>query len=148
EAWEEMSGAILKAAKGKVNPFTTPLFEPGHDMAREQAFLSQDQEVYRLDVRRGERWMVTLPTEPPTRAAALFLRQPKSILFKEWSRTDKEAPGGRAYQFLVINTGPGAWTITTDPVHRISLKSLAAALQAAEAAGDAGKARDDPWFDG
>ncbi len=152
-AWSRMAARILQAAVGGVDPFTAPLFSAeadharGSDFARERAFLGRDHEVYRQDVLRGERWRVHLPEGPPE-ASGLLLRQPRSLLFKYWSRQDAQAPVGGTYLFLAVDWGKGQWVFSTDPVQRLSLRSLAQALQAAEQSRDAARAEKDPWFDG
>jgi hypothetical protein len=145
--WSRMAEAILQAAEQGVDPFTTPLFASGEAFARERAFLAQDLAVYRQDILRGERWLVRLPEGPP-QAAALILRRPKSLLFKYWSRQDREVPGGGPYLLLGIDDGAGHWVFSTDPVQRLEIRSLAQRLQEAEAALDPARAQGDPWFEG
>ena len=65
EGWSRMAGRIWQAIEAGHDPFTTPLFAAGAEFARERTFLSHDQEVYRQDVQRGERWLVRLPDGPP-----------------------------------------------------------------------------------
>jgi hypothetical protein len=116
------------------------------DFVRERAFLARDQEVYRQDVARGERWIVSLPDGPPT-ASGLVLRRPRSILWKFWSRQDRDAPTGDAYLLLGVDWGEGNWVFSTDPVHRMSLKPLADLLDQGERSAKSDAARG-PWFDG
>ena len=142
-----LTDAILQAAEAGVDPFTTPLFATGADFARERAFLTRDREVYRQDVLRGERWSVQIPGGPP-QATALVLREPKSLLFKYWSRRDDGPAGGQAFLLLAVRASAGQWVFSTDPIQRLSLKPLADLLQSAEAAQDARCAQGDPWFDG
>jgi hypothetical protein len=151
--WERMASRILQVAEAGQDPFTTPLFATDSDFAEERAFLVRDHEVYRQDVARGERWQVTIPGEPPTACPGLLLRRPISLLFKFWSRDDPEAPDGKGYLFLAVDWGETdegnrLWVFSTDPVHRLSLRPLAPALQEAEAALDPVRAQKDPWFDG
>lgn len=145
-SWRRMAEVILAAAEAGRDPFRTPLFG-GEAFARERAFLSQDREVYRQDVLRGERWRVRLPGGP-AQASGLLLREPKALLAKQWARRDEAAPVGHAYLFLAVRWGPGSWVFSTDPVQRLSLKPLADALQAAEARRRGAEAGGDPWFDG
>jgi hypothetical protein len=97
-------------------------------------------------VLRGEQWVVDIPNGPP-RGRALLLRQPKSLLFANWSRSEADSGIGQPYVFLAVTEAPGRWAFSTDPVQRLQIKSLADSLQAAEAAKNPG-AKDDPWFDG
>jgi len=131
ERWGRMADCILKAAEANVDPFTTPLFPPGGEFAREQAFLAKDRAVYQQDVLRGDRWRIHLPGGPP-RASALILREPKSILFKWWCRADPDTSVGSCNLLLGIGWGDGSWVFSTDRAQRLSLKPLVESLQAAE----------------
>jgi hypothetical protein len=146
EDWDREAQTILRAADAGKDPFVSNLFGESSQFARERAFLKKDETVYHEDVRRGQHWLVQLPGGPPT-SAMLLLEQPKSLLWKYWSRRDTSAPAGGSYLLLVVDWGKGNWVISTDPIQRLSIKELAAALQAAELEKnkDAGK---DPWFDG
>lgn len=145
--WDRIAQIILRAADAGKDPFTTNLFGESSQFARERAFLKKDQDVYREDVRRGQQWFVQLPGGPPE-SAMLILDQPKSLLWKYWSRKDETAPTGGSYLLLVVNWGKGNWVISTDPVQRIEIKELATTLQAAESQKNAVSAKTDPWFDG
>jgi hypothetical protein len=145
--WSRMAARILEAAATGQDPFTTSLFSAGHEFARERAFLARDREAYLHDVARGEQWLVDIPAGPPRRAA-LFLREPRSVLFKFWSRREPVPAVGEPHLFLAVHWGNGNWVFSTDPVHRLPIKSLAEVLQAAEAGRDAARAARDPWFDG
>jgi hypothetical protein len=146
EDWRRLSGMILAAADAGKDPFATDIFGASSDFARERAFLRKDQDVYREDVRRGKQWIVQLPGGPPT-SAMLLLETPRSLLWKYWSRRDTSAPVGGSYLLLVVNWGKGNWVISTDPVQRLGIKSLAEKLQTAEARHHADAVKD-PWFDG
>jgi hypothetical protein len=147
EDWRRMLRVVLGASMAGLDPFTTPLFADGPGFARERAYLVRDHDVYRQDVLRGERWVVRLPDGPPE-GSALILARPKSLLWKYWSRQDREAPAGGTYLFLGVTFGPGQWTFSTDPVQRLSLLGLARELQQAEEKHDPARAAADPWFDG
>jgi len=145
--WERVAQTILRAADAGKDPFVTNLFGESSEFARERAFLKKDQDVYHQDVRRGQHWLVQVPGGPPT-STMLVLDQPKSLLWKYWSRHDASAPAGGSYLLLVVNWGQSNWVISTDPIQRLPIKELAVALQAAEAQKDAAAAKADPWFDG
>lgn len=144
--WDRVAQTILKAADAGKDPFVANLFGESSQFARERAFLKKDETVYREDVRRGEQWLVQLPDGPPT-SAMLLLEQPKSLLWKYWSRRDASAPAGGSYLLLVVDWGKGNWVISTDPIQRLPIKQLADALQAEEVAKNP-EAAKDPWFDG
>jgi hypothetical protein len=147
EDWGRMAQTILEAADAGKDPFVANLFGDSPHFARERAFLKKDNHVYREDVRRGRQWLVQLPGGPPT-SALLVLEEPRSLLWKYWSRHDASAPAGGSYLLLAVNWGKGNWVISTDPVQRLGIKGLAEALQVAEARKDAQAALADPWFDG
>ncbi len=144
--WQRMAAHILAAAEKGVDPFKEAIFADAADFARERTFLAKDRDVYTQDVLRGQRWMVKIPGGPP-KASALVLREPKSLLWKHWSRADAGAPTGDLYLLLGVYFGKGNWIFSTDPVQRLPIKELAEKLQAAELAKNA-DAKTDPWFDG
>ncbi len=149
DRWSSMTLAIWKAAQAGVDPLAVSIFADDPEFARERAFLARDLSVYRQDVQRGEQWRIAIPGGPPE-AQALVLREPKSLLFKQWSRTEQDShlPGaagaGQPFLLLAVDWGKAQWVFSTDPVQRLSLKSLAERLQTAETAAGAA----DPWFDG
>ena len=144
--WDRVFQTILHAADAGKDPFVSNLFAESSQFARERAFLKKDETVYREDVRRGQQWIVQLPGGPPT-SAMLLLEQPKSLLWKYWSRRDSSAPAGGSYLLLVVDWGKGNWVISTDPIQRLPIKELATALQASEVQKNPDAAKD-PWFDG
>ena len=145
--WERLASAIWKAAADTVDPFKTAFLDDNEEFVRERSFLREDREVFGTDVDRGERWEISLPNGP-RKGYALLLRDPKSLLFKHWSRGSGDASAGMSYVFLAVAWGAGQWVFSTDPAQRLSLKSLADRLQEAEAALAPQSAASDPWFDG
>lgn len=145
--WGRLESALFAAAEQKLDPFTTAFLATEPAFARERAFLLRDQEVYRSDVRDGDRFLVSIP-DGPEHASALLLYEPRSILWKFWSRADRESPTGDAYHVLGVNAGSGRWVFSTDPVRKTSLKGLWNGLQSAESRTDAALSRRDPWSDG
>jgi hypothetical protein len=146
EGWRKLCGRVMEAAASEENPFKAPLLD-GPDFERERTYLNRDQEVYRQDIERGERWTVRLPGGPPT-ASGLMLVNPKSLLFPQWSRQDRNAPTGDSYLFLAVQWAERYWVFSTDPVQRLSLKPLSEQLQAAEGKQAPESATKNPWFDG
>ncbi len=146
ERWQRLAEVILRAARDGVNPFTTAVVGEGSEFAREQTFLGHDHEVYCQDVARGEQWDVAIPDGPP-HGRALLLRQPRSLLFKQWSRRTDDSWAGGAFVLLAVDWGKGNWIFSTDPVMQIRIDQLAELLQQAEARLNA-QATEDPWFDG
>jgi hypothetical protein len=148
--WSELARRVMQAAEEGWNPFSRSLVADDPTFARARAFLARDRDVYtHQDVSRGERWLMRLPGGPNTPVGGLLLGSPpKSVLWKYWAREDPEAPGGRGYLFLAVFEEARHWRFSTDPVHKLAIKSLADKLQAAEAARDSTRAAADPWFDG
>ncbi len=144
--WQRMAAHILAAAEKGVDPFKEAIFSDAADFARERTFLAKDRDVYSQDVLRGERWLVKIPGGPPS-ASALILREPKSLLWKHWSRADQGSPTGDLYLLLGVYFGKGNWIFSTDPVQRLPIKELAEKLQTAELAKNS-EAKTDTWFDG
>lgn len=144
--WARMARRVLDAAEQSLDPFTTTLFDDA-EFARQRAYLARDREVYRQDVTRGERWIVSVPDAPPD-ASGLLLRKPKSLLFKHWARGDEAAPTKDGYLLLAVRWAEGNWVFSTDPVHRLSLKPLWEILHAAEMKTNPQAAQDELWFDG
>ncbi|MFN4257723.1 MAG: caspase domain-containing protein [Gemmataceae bacterium] len=145
--WAKMADCLLQAAANGLDPFQASPFAGRSDYARERAYLERDRDVFRRDVARGEQWAVTLPGDPPTHGTALFLRRPKSILFKHWSRRDHDAIGNH-WVLLAVHWGKGQWVFSTDPVDKLPILGLAEKLQQEEAWVDAHYAAQYPWFDG
>ncbi|HZU37354.1 MAG TPA: caspase family protein, partial [Gemmataceae bacterium] len=148
--WSRMARRIVKAAETCQNPLTTALFTGSPEFAEAQAFLAHDGSVYEhQDVARGQSWLVRIPGGPRQAVPGLLLGSPpKSILWKYWSREDPHAPGSHGYVFLAMYQKARHWRFSTDPVHRLSIKSLAEELQKAEARKNPTAATSDPWFDG
>lgn len=143
--WKEMLGYVLRQMKSGLDPFVDALFEGGADFAEERAFLLHDRTVYVQDVARGERWLVTIPGGPRN-SSALILKKPRSLLFRDWSRQDTQAPTGDLYLFLGVDwSGEGDWSFSVPPVQRLSLRALHTRLQDRENQ----QAPDAPqWWDG
>jgi hypothetical protein len=158
EDWNRLAAVILAYAADGLDPFSEfPL--PSWLFAEEQLFLTGDRDLYLRDKLAGEAWDVIIPDEGPTagRRPALLLRRPTSRLWKEWARSDPAAsrsgwrpgkgePGPVGYQFLAVDEeGTGNWVFSTNPVHRLSIRSLRDLLQKEEQARSPKRAADDPW---
>jgi hypothetical protein len=170
--WARLAELIFRSAEHGAEPFSTPLSDllrddsvhelrtfnaagdhhterqlPGVDYSRERAFLIKDLEVYRQDVAHGEKWAVRLPGKPGV-AQGLLLRQPQSVLFKYWTRSQCPPPVGGPFSFVAVTFWHGQWIFSTVPGEKVSLKGLAERLQAAELRKAPQLAADQPWFDG
>jgi hypothetical protein len=145
--WQHLFARIREAAEKDLDPFAIPLFDGRTEFAEERAYLARDRDVYQHDVRSGERWFVRFPGESQPRAG-LLLREPKCVLFRDWSREDTEAPFGAGYHFLAVDWNAAGWIFSTDPAMRLSLRGLAVVLQDAEDRVDPASAGERVWFDG
>ena len=145
--WARMVRYILPAVAAGQDPFTTSPFAEGSEFARERTFLARDLGVFRQDVLRGEQWIVDIPDGPP-KGRALVLRQPKSLLFKHWARSEADSGSAQPYIFLAVTEAPGHWVFSTDPVQKLPIRSLAEALQKEEAAKNLQVTDENRWFDG
>ncbi len=144
--WQRMASHIVGASERGADPFKEAIFSDAPDFARERTFLAKDRDVYLQDVLRGERWLIKIAGGPP-QASALIIRDPKSLLWKHWSRADAGAPTGDLYLLLGVDFGNGSWVFSTDPVQRLPIKELAEKLQTAELIRNP-EAKSNPWFDG
>jgi hypothetical protein len=145
--WARMVRYILPAAAAGQDPFTTSPFAEGSEFARERTFLAKDLGVFRQDVLRGEQWVVDIPEGPP-KGRSLVLRQPKSLLYKHWARSEADSGIGQPYIFLAVTEEPGHWVFSTDPVQKLPIRSLAEALQKEEVAKNPAAVAAGSWFDG
>jgi S1-C subfamily serine protease len=149
--WGQLVGCLEKAlAEGK-DVVREGVLAEGLELFAALANLIEDPKRYRKDVRKGERWRIRLPGQKGTESG-LFLRQPSSHKFADWSRQDTATPTGEPYLFLVVRwEADGEWTISTDPAHNISLEPLARLLQKEEERARRGKGIQAPapaWYDG
>lgn len=147
QEWKHLENVIFRAAQDGLDPFHDRLPLDGHEFAREHAFLSRDRELYQLDKIKGEQWRVNIP-DGPLKAPALLLREPKSVLWKIWSRRDQTDRNFTGYVLLAVNTGAGQWVFSLDPAYRAWLRPLAVRLQEAECTAARSWDTSDPWFDG
>jgi hypothetical protein len=142
--WNRMAKVLWQAMLDGADPYTQPLFSEAGGFAREIVSLRSDRQVYEQDVKAGIRYRIH-PAGTDTREnSALVLRDPKSLLFKQWARADIRSPSGDGYLVLGVQWDGGNWIFSTDPVQRLSLKALADALDEAEKERGASAA----WFDG
>lgn len=93
-------------------------------------------------------------------AHCLFVRQPKSKLFKSWVRGARDYAGEMKYEALAVQLNPKRTIISVAPDTGICLKSLGELLQQAEMSKHAelgqlitgenrpGYDSPDPWYDG
>jgi hypothetical protein len=141
--WNRMAHRLLQAAEADLDPTATPLFneEPAFADARE--FLSKDRNLYLQDVARGESWTVRLPGGTK-REAGLFLRNPKSRLFRYWCSSDN-AQAEKSHAFLAVQGGNGQWLFCSDPRWNGSLLPLVDALQQAEHAHPTASVSASSW---
>jgi hypothetical protein len=169
--WDRLASVILMAAAEGKDPATTALFgasagfsgartnalrsinwgktnlaDAGIGFLREQGFLAKDLAMFREDAARGRRWRIRLAGTAG--GWGLFLRDPKSLLFKYWAKSPCPPPAGGPHQLLLVAPKPGHWVIAVDAGLGVSLKPLTDLLQAAERKVAPEIAARDPWFAG
>ena len=76
----------------------------------------------------------------------IILHQPKSLLFKQWSRSKTESPQEEPFALLAVDWGKGRWFFSTDPgiPQPLSLEKLFERLQQAELKHDRDRAAARP----
>lgn len=145
--WKQLASLIWKAAQDNMDPRNQSLFQNQTSFYKETLFLRKDKQVFLDDVRHGERWKVKLPGSF-REEQGLLLRNPRSILFKHWSRDDnfQELQGG--HRFLAVWNEPSMWVFSTDPLYRLSLLDLFQQLESAEREVVGNNTSTPLWFDG
>jgi hypothetical protein len=160
EAWKELAQVVFVLAADDVNPFEAfPL--PTWQFPEARAKLAEDRAKYsETDKGRAESLILRLP-DGGRRArpcpALLFRECPTSNLWKEWARSDPDAPrprvgvrrllpsllrsrerGRAGYNFLGVDTDrrdypdQRNWVFSTDPVREVRIDSLRDLLQGRE----------------
>ncbi|MEQ8763260.1 MAG: serine/threonine-protein kinase [Planctomycetota bacterium] len=145
ERWTLLEDSIFAAAAEGLPPEECIRRNPSV-FARERAYLEHDRRVFEEDTRRGLRWKLTLAGAPP--GDGLLLVQPKSLLFKHWSREPDPDTGRPRALLLAVLWTESRWVFSTNPVDRISLRGLCEELQAAEDAAAEPSSNPAQWFDG
>jgi hypothetical protein len=138
DAWEQLWSLLKTAVADGRNVFLEAII-PAHELQRQRTFLRHDIAVYQQDLTAGRRWTVTLPGGRA--GTASLLRDPRSILFRHWSRYGDGSPDAITDLLLLVVRDGRHWIISTDPVQRLDISSLAARLQSGEPPGE-------PWFAG
>src|SRR5439155_24868421 len=84
-SWKLMVERIDEAASDpKFDPFAKSPLAGDPEFGRVRTFLEKDRCNFRDDVRRGQAFRARLPEIAD--CAALFLREPRSLLFRYWFR--------------------------------------------------------------
>src|SRR5262249_26596491 len=63
-SWRPLAKCIFEAALQSIDPFTQSFLEDRLEFVKEREYLRHDQEVFRLDVLRGEQWLIQMPGAP------------------------------------------------------------------------------------
>jgi len=145
-SWKRLADALWKAIADGRDPFEEGIVD-GPQFARERAYLAQDRQVYWSDIERGRRFVGSFPDAGLSAAPILVLDNPKSALFKHWSRSPEPKRPEEAALLLGVRWGADTWVFSTDPAQGLSLRTLAEAFGAAEARKSDG-AEGSAWFDG
>jgi len=141
------------------------LFQDEYPFERERKLIKEDYALYVEDRDKAEKSLIVLPRtgdQGEKEVDLLLIKNPKSILFREWARGDrKHRQKGEGFTMLMVNYGHKRYIISVDPVAGVTLKGLGAALEKAETEKrkQLGKERpieprrpgydnSDPWYDG
>jgi class 3 adenylate cyclase len=106
----------------------------------ERRLLADDRAVYLRDRAKGE-WFEARVAGAKGPVPAIWLEDPRSILFKLWARTDPDARGGRGFGLMVVDRSvrtasfrANRFVLSVDPDSGTHLFGLGQALEAAEKA--------------
>lgn len=132
--------------------------------AEERRLIRQDRSQYQEDVRQRSHTYRARVNGVETPVIGLWLDHPQSVFFTLWGRNDPDAPGGKGYQFLVVDwsqPGKNRFILSVDPDAGTNLEGLGQLLERHETAKRAqlGKKRpihpirypadnSDPWYFG
>ncbi len=108
---------------------------------------------YLEDGERGERVRLCLPLvsgDGCRDVDGILIRNPRSFLFKDWARRDRDAPLGRGFEFLMAGFGSDRYILGVDHFSGVSLRGLGPRLDARESAARAsrGLPPGERWYDG
>jgi hypothetical protein len=113
-----------------------------------------DYFYYLSDLSSAERMVLDLPLTSGTgmkKADALIVKNPKSLLLKEWAKRDREASSiGDGFTLIVTNFGNKRYILGVDPEKGVNLKGLGDLLNQEEAKKRMTLQRPFPlpWYDG
>ncbi len=137
--------------------------------AEERRRIAEDFARYREDLENPNSMAFTVRvnvagSQDRKTVPALWLERPGSDFFKHWARTDRRAPEGKGYPFMVVdwsNDGKNRFVISIDPESGYHLEGLGKLLEQKETAKRAtlGRPRPleprrwpadnaDPWYFG
>ncbi|MCH2174472.1 MAG: caspase family protein [Lentisphaeria bacterium] len=105
------------------------------------AFLDADKQVFLQDIESGD--ILTFLDSNQVKQYALCLHNPKSALYRYWSRHASQSQDIPFFQILISCKHDHDWIICSNPVHQINLKELAEALTKEEQ-----KIGGDAWDEG
>ena len=146
--WPLLAQRIMAAAAKGIDPTVTAFRVEGSDFVQSATICRRDHDVFRQDVRNGDQWWLSIPTDSgPSKGVGLLLRDPKSKFFKYWSRDRQSHLSGEPYLLLAVKEESAKWTFSTDPV--LELPEIAGRQIAGGGSSSRfAHATQDPWYDG
>ncbi len=155
----------LSVMNNRTDLHTSQIFQRYHPFQQAQELIEADYQLYLEDLSRCTKTRIYVHQHSPKikrEVDALFITNPKSLLFRVWARNDRLHPLEKnGYIMLAVNYGHKRYVISTDPKKKeLDLKGLGDMLEKAEtikrikAGGKRqGKSRPgygspDPWYDG
>ncbi len=116
--------------------------------------IEEDYFYYLSDLNEGEKKVVELPLSPgpgTRRVDALIVKNPRSLLLKDWAKRDRESSSlGEGFALTVTNFGDKRYILGVNPEKGVNLKGLGDLLNVRESRKRAALGRPFPlpWYDG
>ncbi len=143
-----------KSAEGYDIVQNKPLFSGVERFERAIRRIEGDYFYYLSDLSRAGRTVLDLPLTSGIgikKVDALIVKNPKSLLLKEWAKRDHEASSlGDGFTLIVTNFGNRRYILGVDPEKGVNLKGLGDLLNQEEAKKRTAQQRPFPlsWYDG
>lgn len=129
------AAVFLAEAEGETCDFSCVFAERPGWFSAERELLKKDRQVYLEKDRPRARSYLARVAGAPGPLEGIWLDHPESLLFKQWARTDPEAPSGRGFPFMAVDwskPGKGRFVISVAPDSGLHLDGLGPALEALE----------------
>jgi hypothetical protein len=143
-----------KSAEGYDIVQNKPLFSGVERFERAIKRIEGDYFYYLSDLSRADRMVLDLPLTSgigKKKTEALIVKNPKTLLLKDWAKRDHEASSlGDGFTLIVTNFGNKRYILGVDPEKGVNLKGLGDLLNQEEAKKRMALQRPFPllWYDG
>ena len=145
--WERLATLIRKKIAAGVDPHRQPLFDDTSAFDHELNFLNQDHAVYCRERDAGEHVLLQLAAGGAACSRALC-EAAHELSLRAVRPLGPGSTDGRKFHLLGVKDPDQGWIVSTDPVDRYNLKSLADRLQDAENAATPKGETPHVWRDG